>query len=231
MPSGWRRKTASTSSSCANATFARKIGSRKFSPSAAIIRGWSASSRRWSLARPTSRGTTSRPARLTSFRMTANACTTTSISSTQSWGWVTCGCRPGFRAGCRSISTDTVGWPACCAQRKINFRLIDNAFVEIADWPRAQHIANGLEIKRLHRQLDAMAHRFCPVHQDFGVAYHWSVDQCEYATDVVFRKQAHLAGIYDNLTRTAIHTVKPDNIATFLGRKLNVQYQGEVGNR
>ena len=116
-------------------------------------------------------------------------------------------------------------------QRKINFRLIDNAFVEIADWPRAQHIANGLEIKRLHRQLDAMAHRFCPVHQDFGVAYHWSVDQCEYATDVVFRKQADLAGIYDNLTRTAIHTVKPDNIATFLGRKLNVQYQGEVGNR
>jgi len=116
-------------------------------------------------------------------------------------------------------------------QRKINFRLIDNAFVEIADWQRAQHIANGLEIKRLHRQLDAMAHRFCPVHQDFGVAYHWSVDQCEYATDVVFRKQAHLAGIYDNLTRTAIHTVKPDNIATFLGRKLNVQYQGEVGNR
>jgi hypothetical protein len=116
-------------------------------------------------------------------------------------------------------------------QRKIDFRLIDNAFVEIADWQRAQHIANELEIKRLHRQLDAMAHRFCPVHRDFGVVYHWSVDQCEYATDVVFRKQADLAGIYDNLTRTAIHTVKPDNIATFLGRKLNVQYEGEVGNR
>lgn len=116
-------------------------------------------------------------------------------------------------------------------QRKIDFRLIDNAFVEIADWQRAQHIANELEIKRLHRQLDAMAHRFCPVHRDFGVVYHWSVDQCEYATDVVFRKQADLAGIYDNLTRTAIHTVKPDNIATFLGKKLNVQYEGEVGNR
>ena len=52
-------------------------------------------------------------------------------------------------------------------QRKIDFRLIDNAFVEIADWQRAQHIANGLEITRLHRQLDAMAHRFCPVHRDF----------------------------------------------------------------
>src|SRR5215470_477149 len=38
-------------------------------------------------------------------------------------------------------------------KRKIDFRLIDNAFVEIADWQRAQHIANGLEIKRLHRRL------------------------------------------------------------------------------
>ena len=27
--------------------------------------------------------------------------------------------------------------------------------------------------------------------------------------------------VYERLTRTAIHTVKPDNIATFLGRKLN----------
>jgi len=116
-------------------------------------------------------------------------------------------------------------------KRKIDFQLIDNAFVEIADWQLAQQIANGLEIKRLHHRLDQMAQLFCPIYRDFGVAYHWSVDQCEYATDIVFRKQADLAAIYGNLTRTAIHTVKPDNIATFLGRKLNTQYEGEVGNR
>ena len=76
-----------------------------------------------------------------------------------------------------------------------------------------------------------MARRFCPIYRSFGVAYHWSVNQCEYATDIVFQRQADLAAIYGNLTRTAIHTVKPDNIATFLGRKLNTQYEGEVGNR
>jgi hypothetical protein len=59
----------------------------------------------------------------------------------------------------------------------------------------------------------------------------WSVDQCEYATDIVFKRPADLAAIYGNLTRTTIHTVKPDNIATFLGRKLNAQYEGEMGNR
>jgi hypothetical protein len=48
---------------------------------------------------------------------------------------------------------------------------------------------------------------------------------------VVFKRQADLAAIYDHLTRTAIHTVKPDNIATFLGRKLNGNYQDEMGNR
>ena len=62
-------------------------------------------------------------------------------------------------------------------------------------------------------------------------SYHWSVDQCEYATDIVFRKQADLQSIYENLARTAIHTVKPDNIATFLGRKLSTPYEGEMGNR
>ena len=57
------------------------------------------------------------------------------------------------------------------------------------------------------------------------------MEQCEYATDIVFRKQADLQAIYENLARTAIHTVKPDNIATFLGRKLSTQFEGEVGNR
>jgi hypothetical protein len=49
--------------------------------------------------------------------------------------------------------------------------------------------------------------------------------------DIVFRQQADLQAIYENLARTAIHTVKPDNIATFLGRKLSTQFEGEMGNR
>jgi len=116
-------------------------------------------------------------------------------------------------------------------KQKIDFTLLDNAFTRIADWTRAQQIADGLKIERLHRKLDEFARRFCPIHRSFGVNYHWSVDQCEYATDIVFNKQADLQPIYENLSRTAIHTVKPDNIATFLGRKLDARYQGEMGNR
>jgi hypothetical protein len=54
--------------------------------------------------------------------------------------------------------------------------------------------------------------------------------QAEYATDIVFKRQEDLQLIYGHLTRTAIHTVKPDNIATFLGRKLHETYEGEMGN-
>jgi hypothetical protein len=113
----------------------------------------------------------------------------------------------------------------------IDHRMADNAFTQIADWARAQRISNGWEAKRIHARLDEFARRCCPISRDFATGYHWSVDQCEYATDIVFRKQADLQAIYGNLTRTAIHTVKPDNIATFLGRKLSAQFEGEMGNR
>jgi len=36
--------------------------------------------------------------------------------------------------------------------------------------------------------------------------------------------------LYDQVVRTAIHSVKPENIATFLGRKLHANYQGELGH-
>ncbi len=60
--------------------------------------------------------------------------------------------------------------------------------------------------------------------------YHWR-GSCEYATEIVFRRQADLQAAYENLAQTAIHTVKPDNIATFLGHKRSTQFEGEIGNR
>jgi DNA-binding transcriptional MerR regulator len=115
-------------------------------------------------------------------------------------------------------------------KKKIGYSLLDNAFDHITDYERAQQLSNGLSVEQLHKKLDEFAQRYCPVHAHFEQVYHWSIMQVEYATDIVFKKQADLQWIYDQLIRTAIHTVKPDNIATFLGRKLHGNYQGEVGN-
>jgi hypothetical protein len=117
------------------------------------------------------------------------------------------------------------------SQRNIPYRLVDNAFAAIGNFTEAQHIADGLSVKALHRKLEAFVRHYCPAIADLGVTYHWSIDQAEYSSDIIFRRQADLQAIYDRLTRTAIHTVKPENVATFLGRKLHANYQDELGNR
>ena len=55
--------------------------------------------------------------------------------------------------------------------------------------------------------------------------------QAEYATDLVFKDQRTLQAFYPLLLETLIQAVKPADIATFLGRKLHGNYQGEMGNR
>ena len=112
----------------------------------------------------------------------------------------------------------------------IPYRMLDNAFDRISDVPKAQALANAIDIKQLHRCLDRLAWLYCPVYKALGFRYHWSIMQAEYATDIVFKKQGDLQSIYGELVASAIHTVKPDAIATFLGKKLHGRYQGEVGN-
>jgi len=123
------------------------------------------------------------------------------------------------------------GWLAAqLAKRGIGFTLIDNAFSAIGDWQEAQRLGEDLNVQTLHGILDGFARKYCPIISYFTFDYHWSLMQVEYATDIVFSRQSELQNIYETLTRTAIHAVKPENVATFLGRKLNGNYQDEMGN-
>jgi hypothetical protein len=115
-------------------------------------------------------------------------------------------------------------------QRGIEYKLVDNAFVDIADFGKAQELSDGLDVAKLHRAMDRLADRFCPILQHFGVKYHWSLMQVEYATDIVFKSREDLHDLYEVLTRTAIHAVKPEMVATFLGRKLTGNYRAELGS-
>jgi hypothetical protein len=122
-------------------------------------------------------------------------------------------------------------WLALALRKEgLPFTQADNTFLDVADWDRAQALADAFPVERLHHTLDRLAALYCPVIAHFGATYHWSLMQVEYATDLVFARREDLAPLYDALVHTAIHAVKPDNIATFLGRKLHPAYQGEVGN-
>lgn len=116
-------------------------------------------------------------------------------------------------------------------QSGIEHVLRDNAFIEIADFGRAQQLANTFDVSRLHARLDEFVKRYCPIIESLQEWYRYSLSQVEYATDVVFRRQIDLKPLYQELVRTAVHAVKPDHIATFLGRKLDGRYQDEMGNK
>src|SRR6202140_4071273 len=104
--------------------------------------------------------------------------------------------------------------PGCSPRSfRIAFTRLDNAFGWIADFDQAQKLANEFRVEMLHRKLDPFAGLYCPVVKHFGLDYHWSLDQVEFATDVVFPRQSDLQAVYERLTRTAIHAGKPDNIA------------------
>ena len=115
-------------------------------------------------------------------------------------------------------------------EQGIDHRLLDNAFIEFSDFAKAQELSDDLDIARLHQQLDDYAKLCCPVIATLGVKYHWTLMQVEYSTDIIFKQQKELALLYGELSRAAIHTVKPDHVATFLGRKLTEKYQDELGN-
>jgi len=106
----------------------------------------------------------------------------------------------------------------------------ENAFLAIDNFHKAQALCDTTRVNQLHKALDLFARRYCPPITTQGLSYHWSIMQVEYATDIVFKKQADLRFLYEPLIRIAIHSVKPENITSFLGQKLHLNYQGEVGN-
>jgi hypothetical protein len=118
-------------------------------------------------------------------------------------------------------------------QRGIAYKMLDNAFVHIDDYARANQLANEFDVELLHQHLDEFARQYCPVITDLKLTYYWSVMQSEYATDLVFKSREPLQAFYPPLLETLTHAVKPADIATFLGRKLAQRgnYQGETGNR
>src|SRR6266566_4399552 len=113
----------------------------------------------------------------------------------------------------------------------IGFTAADNAFIRIDDWQRAQDLADRLSPDRLHLVLDRYAAQCCPVLDAFRQSYHWSLMQVEYSTDLVFRSQATLRPLYEQLTRQAVLSVKAEHVATFLGRKITPQLAQEIGSQ
>jgi hypothetical protein len=114
----------------------------------------------------------------------------------------------------------------------IGYRKLDNAFSSIADPVRAQRLADGFVRKNWPRVLTAFARRVNPLMRNllYGMDYYWVTQQAEYATDVMFKSPASLAGLYDKLLKHATTSFSAEDVMTFLGRKLHPNFAGDVGN-
>ena len=99
------------------------------------------------------------------------------------------------------------------------FTQVENCVFDIADLPRAQRLLRQLETRPWARVLRAFARRVNPwLHGHQLRPYYWSLDESEYATDVLFRDRAPLQAIYPTLVTHAFHHFQTPDVLRFFGR-------------
>ena len=117
-------------------------------------------------------------------------------------------------------------------QLGIGYERYDNCFLTIDDLPRAQQLCEKFARRSLVGVFHRIARRVNPWLEriqglGFG-RYFWVQDQCEGATDVMFKDRATLAALMPDLTEHATLYFSAEDVLRFLGRKLHGNFQGEV---
>lgn len=114
----------------------------------------------------------------------------------------------------------------------------DNAFVWIGDTRRAQQLLDRqlqinwpLALQPLIEQCHPLGEEIC---RPLALSYYWSIDQSEYATDLMFKSPAALARIYPSLIRHGLQHFGTPEVLRFLDRvipahgRVHRLYKGEV---
>jgi transposase-like protein len=70
-------------------------------------------------------------------------------------------------------------------RKKIRYTLLDNAFTAIEDWATAQKLSDSGMRRVCIVSWMSFSDRYCPILQQIEESYHWSLDEAEYATDIV----------------------------------------------
>jgi len=117
-------------------------------------------------------------------------------------------------------------------QQGIAYQRYDNSFTHIADLPAAQAFCEQFTHFEWPPVLNALAERVNPILNVIGQAgfggYYWVADQCEMATDLMFKDRTSLEAILPDLFEHAILRCACQDTLRFLGRKLHGNFKGEV---
>lgn len=117
-------------------------------------------------------------------------------------------------------------------KENIHYERYNNCLIDINDIEKAQEISDHLHNMNLERKFDGIVSKYNNILPRFekhlGHGYFWTVFECEYATDIMFKTREHLENIFPSLVEKAFFTFKCDDIMSFFGRKLHHLFQGEV---
>lgn len=101
----------------------------------------------------------------------------------------------------------------------ISYQMYDNSFSFLSDIEKAQQLADMFDSKSLCRQLDFFSHKVNPYLDTIKEILHadcfWCVDQCEYATDVMFKSREALEDIYPSLVSHTFYDFKCTDVFPF----------------
>jgi len=99
-----------------------------------------------------------------------------------------------------------------------------NCFPFIADLARAQQLLDRQLTTNWPELLDGLLDRNCPivrsVFADPPLAYYWSAEESEWATDLIFRSAADLDRLMPSLLRFGLISAQSPTVMRFFGRKV-----------
>ena len=108
----------------------------------------------------------------------------------------------------------------------------DNCFAWVSDPGRAQELLDQQLRTDWTGVLQPLLEKAHPLHAELGrplgQSYYWSASQTEFATDVMFKDAATLAGVYPALVHHGIRTFGGEDVLRFWGRARPDLCAGEV---
>jgi hypothetical protein len=120
----------------------------------------------------------------------------------------------------------------------LGYRRSDNCFLELEDPARTQEICDQQLKTHWNRSFLDLLHQYHPSHKELfreqPQQYYWTLDQSEWATDIMFRSPETLGQLYPQLLRHAAYNFESTDVMRFLGRKLTSRgrlwgnFRGEV---
>ncbi len=121
-------------------------------------------------------------------------------------------------------------------QKKIDYQQSDNCFTWISDLAKAQSLADKQITFDWATALGKVAAAANPARKtivgEYNIPYYWSLDQSEWASDVMFKRASDLDALYPSLIRNGMESMGSKEVMRFLGRSVSAgitpRFAGQV---